>query len=79
VQTDNVFLIVCGTLLLVLIINAGILVAFLRPNASSRVKVLGKAIEAIRNPLSKGNEDLKELHQRVSELEKQGDEENTHG
>jgi len=68
-QTDNVLLIVCGTLILVLLINAGILVSLLRSNPSSQLKVLGKTFETFQNPWKKGNQDLKELRDRISKLE----------
>ena len=79
-ETDNVFLVICGTLLIVLLINAGILVALLRSDSSGQLKVLGKAIKAVQNPWGKGNEELKELRQRISQLEKQTNEdaENAH-
>ncbi|OGO14766.1 MAG: hypothetical protein A2Z14_02820 [Chloroflexi bacterium RBG_16_48_8] len=68
-QTDNVFLIICGTLILVLLINAGILVALLRSESSGQLKVLGKAFESFRDPWGRGNKDLKELRERISKLE----------
>ncbi len=68
-QTDNVLLIVCGTLLLVLLINAGIMVALLRSNPSNQLKVLSKTFETFQNPWKKGNQDLKELRDRISKLE----------
>lgn len=74
-NTDNVFLIICGTLVIVLLINAGILVALLRSESSGQLKVIGKAIEAVRDPWGKGNEDFKELRQRISRLEKRTGEE----
>jgi hypothetical protein len=74
-KTDNIFLVLCGTLALVVLINAGILVALLRSDTSGQLKVLGKAFEAVKNPLSKGDEDLKELRQRVSKFEDQSTEE----
>ena len=79
-QTDNVLLVICGTLLIVLLINAGILVALLRSDSSGQLKVLGKAIQAVQDPWGKGDEDIKELRQRISQLDKQTDEgsENEH-
>jgi hypothetical protein len=73
-ETDNVILVICGTLLIVLLINAGILVALLRSDSTGQLKVLGKAIQAVQNPWGKGDEDLKELRQRISRLENQTDE-----
>lgn len=77
-ETDNVFLVVCGTLALVLLINAGILVALLRNNSSHQIKTIGKAIETIRDPLGKGNQDLEELRKRITKLEDQTSEETTY-
>ncbi len=74
-KVDNVFLVVCGTLVLVFIINAGILVALLRSEATTQIKVIGKVIDAVRDPWKKSNEEMKELHQRISRLEKQPNEE----
>jgi hypothetical protein len=73
-ETDNVFLVICGTLLMVLIINAGILVALLRSGSSGQLNVLGKAIQAVQDPWGKGDKDLKELRQRISQLDKQTEE-----
>ena len=77
-ETENVFLVICGTLVLVILINAGILVALLRSGSSGELKVFGKAIEAVRDPLGKGNQEMKELRQRIVKLERQSEEENNH-
>lgn len=73
-KTDNILLVLCGTLALVVLINAGILVALLRSDTSGQLKVLGKALEAVKDPW-KRDEDLKELRQRVSKFENQSAEE----
>ena len=77
-ETNNVFLVVCATLALVLLINAGILIALLRQNPSGQIKIIGKTIEAIRDPLGKGNQDMEELRKRVMRLENETAEEPTH-
>lgn len=77
-ETESVLLVVCGTLVLVILINAGILVALLRSDSSGQLKVFGKAIEAVRDPMGKGNREMKELRQRIAELVRQSEEENTH-
>jgi prefoldin subunit 5 len=80
-DTDKAFLVICATLVIVLFINAGIIVSLIRANKSGQFKSLGKAIAAIQNPFNKGNEELNELRQRISQLEKkaQEDTENEHG
>jgi prefoldin subunit 5 len=80
-DTDKAFLVICATLIIVLFINAGIIVSLIRANKSGQFKSLGKAIAAIQNPFNKGNEELNELRQRISQLEKkaQEDTENEHG
>ncbi len=77
-ETNNVFLVICATLAIVLLINAGILVALLRQNPSEQIKVIGKTIEAIKDPLGKGNQDLEELRKRIMKLEDETAEEPTH-
>jgi prefoldin subunit 5 len=73
-DTDKAFLVICATLVIVLFINAGIIVSLIRANKSGQFKSLGKAIAAIQNPFNKGNKELNELRQRISQLEKKAQE-----
>jgi hypothetical protein len=68
-KTENVLLVICGTLVIVVLINAGILVAMLRSNYQGQFKALGKLFQSARNPWHKEDEDYRELRQRVADLD----------
>jgi hypothetical protein len=62
-QTNNVIVILCLTIGIVIIINIGIIAAF-RRGSDSRVKpfkTFGQALNLARNPWKKENEQLNEL------------------
>jgi len=74
-ETEKALLVVGVTLAVVLLINAGILVNFLRSKSSGQLKAFGRAIQAVQNPFRRENESLSELRERVSKLENQASEE----
>jgi hypothetical protein len=78
-DTEKAIIIVAITLAIVFIINAGILVTFLRSRSSDHFKVLGKAIQAVRDPFRDETESLTELRDRVSKLEPNNSEELENG
>lgn len=67
-KTDNVLLIVCGVLLFVGVLNLGLLVGVLSGRNREQFKIFGKAIEAVRNPWRKSEEEYTELRKRVADL-----------
>lgn len=68
-ETENVGLIVCGVLIFVALLNAGLILGVLRGQNRNRIEVIGKAIRAVQNPWRERDEQIKELRQRVSDLE----------
>jgi hypothetical protein len=73
-DTDKALIVVGITLVIVLVINAGILVTFLRSRSSGQYKVFGRAIQSIRDPFRIENESLSQLRERVAKLENQASE-----
>lgn len=68
-KTDNVFLIVCGVLTFVVLLNAGLVFGLLRGQNRERFEVIGKAIGAAQNPWGAVDEQYNQLRARVAELE----------
>jgi hypothetical protein len=68
-DTEKAIIVVGVTLAVVLVINAGILVTFLRSRSSRQLKVFGRAIQSVQDPFRTENESLNELRERVSKLE----------
>lgn len=68
-ETENVGLIVCGVLIFVALLNAGLILGVLRGQNRNRFEVIEKAIRASQNPWRERDEQIQELRQRVSDLE----------
>jgi hypothetical protein len=77
-KTTNVLLVICGTITIVVLINAGILVALLRSNYQGQFKVFGKILQSARNPWQGENDDYRELRKRVAELDRPDAKEQDH-
>ena len=56
------------TLVVVVLINAGILLSVYRGRTGSQLKVLSRLITRLRNPMEKQNEAVSELRRRVAGL-----------
>lgn len=78
-ETENVGLIVCGVLIFVALLNAGLILGVLRGQNKNRFEVIGKAIRAAQNPWQERDEQIEELRQRVSDLEQGEKEVNQNG
>ncbi len=74
-KTDNVFLILCGTLLLVILINARAIILLLRSGSTKDYRNIARTIQATKKPWAEEDQAIKELRQRVDELQKEHDEE----
>jgi polyhydroxyalkanoate synthesis regulator phasin len=70
-EPEKALIVVGITLAVVLVINAGILVTFLRTKSSERFKIIGKAIQIVRDPFRSENESINELRERVAKFENQ--------
>lgn len=68
-ETDNVLLVLCGVLTFVVLLNAGLLLGILRGRTREQITFLGKALNAVRNPWRKQDEQFDELRRRVTDLE----------
>ena len=73
-DTEKVLLVVGVTLVVILLINAGILMKFMRSKPSGQLKIFGRAIQSVQDPFRSENESLNELRERVSKLENQASE-----
>jgi len=65
---DQVFLVVCITLLIVVGINAAIYVSFTRKNTIGQIELMRRAANRARDPWGPEDANLKELSRLVSEL-----------
>ena len=72
-ETDNIFLVLCGTFLLVLAINARAIVMLLRPGSTDQHRSWGNVIQAAKNPWREEEQELNELRKRVDELQRETD------
>jgi hypothetical protein len=70
-ETEKALIVVGVTLAVVFVINAGILITFLRTKSSDGFKIIGKAIQTVRDPFRSENESLDELRERVARFENQ--------
>ncbi len=64
--------VICLTLLIVVAVNAGLILALRR--GGSEVDLLRRAAKAARNPWAKQDQTMSELRERVSQLESDGGE-----
>jgi hypothetical protein len=76
-KTDNILLILCGTLLLVILVNARAIILLLRPHSENGLRNFGKTIHAPKNPWAAEDQAMKELRQRVGDLQKETDEQDS--
>jgi hypothetical protein len=59
---------------MVVVINAGLIIAMLRSNPSKQIKILTKAARALRNPWEAQNADYDALRDSVSQLQSKEEE-----
>lgn len=74
-KTDNVFLVLCGTLLLVILINARAIILLLRAGSARDYRNIGKTIQVTKKPWAEDDQAIRELRHRVDKLQKEHDEE----
>lgn len=67
-ETDKVLLVVCGVLTFVVLINAGLLLGILRGRTREQFTILGKTLNAAKNPWREQDEQYDELRRRVTDL-----------
>ncbi len=70
---DDGWLIVCGVLALVVMINVGLALSALRGQNRGQAAALDRSVRYLRDPWADETRSLSELHQRVAELEEADD------
>jgi hypothetical protein len=68
-DTSKVPLVICLTVFIVVGINAALIVALRRGKEAGQIDLLRKAVGRARDPWAGENSSLKELSQRVAELQ----------
>jgi hypothetical protein len=61
--------VICLTLLIVVAVNGGLILAMRRGGSHRQVDMLRRAAKAARNPWTQQEEEMSELRERVSQLE----------
>ena len=69
-DTSRAFWVICITLFLVIVINAGIYLAFSKRKPDSFSSTFGKAAREMRNPWQRDDERMAELSERIAGLRK---------
>ena len=70
---ESGWLIVCGVVTFVILVNVGLALSALRGANSNQASTMDRAVRYIRDPWAAGDQALSELHRSVAALEKTRD------